>query len=78
MIAMAIIPIKYSKLFSKETKYIVKLSNCFSFSNAHDSKDDIKLGNEIDLFHSITGAFRIIKKTVVKITIITGNNFTFL
>ena len=45
------------------------------FNNAQDSKDDIKLGKETDLFHSITGAFKIIKNNVEAITINIGISF---
>jgi hypothetical protein len=54
---------------------MVRLSNCFSFSKAHDSNEDINPGKETDLFHSMTGAFKIIKNNVEAITNVTGNAF---
>ena len=61
-------PIKYSKLFSKETRCIVTASNCFSLAWAQSSKEDKNSGKLISLFHSIIGEFIIIKKTVDNIT----------
>ena len=54
---------------------LLNFLSCFSFNNAHDSKDDIKLGKETDLFHSITGAFKMIKNNVEAITKKMGNSF---
>ena len=65
---MVRIPIKYSKLFSKETKCIVTASSCFSFACAQNSKEDKKSGKFISLFHSITGELIIIKKKVDYVT----------